>query len=148
MSNELRSEVDTSVTVICLYLSGCIKCSLKSYFIIFKLSWHLFYLLRARLCVGCRQQHSSDSAQLLMPLLHGEWVGRARKWVEIGLLPFGVPASTVESSQQGKCKTVYQQQMTLPWSTRAVQYTFRYFSIKKKKNMLDGTGHTTHWCST
>jgi len=80
-------------------------------------------------CSG-RQQHNRGSAQLLMPLLHGEWVGRVRKWAEIWLLPFSVPASTVESSQQGKCITVHQQQMTSLWRTRAVQYTFRYFSIK------------------
>lgn len=48
MSNELRSEVDASVTLTCLYLSAHIKRSLKSYFIIFKWSWHLFYLLIAR----------------------------------------------------------------------------------------------------
>lgn len=81
-------------------------------------------------CSG-RQQHNRASAQLLMPLLHGEWVGRVRKWVEIWLLLFSVTASTDESSQQGKCTTVYQWQMTSFWSTRAMQYTFMYFSIKR-----------------
>lgn len=81
-------------------------------------------------CSG-RQQHNRASAQLLMPLLHGEWVGKVRKWVEIWLLLFSVTASTDKSSQQGKCTTVYQWQMTSFWSTRAMQYTFMYFSIKR-----------------
>lgn len=87
-----------------------------------------------------RQQHNRDSAQLLVPLLHGKWVGRVRKWVEIWLLSFSLPASTIESSQQGKCTTVYRKQMTFFWSQEQCNI---HLGISPLKTCLHDTEHAT-----